>query len=338
MNDLEYLIKNGYINKNKHPVYDIYILNYTPKTQYESLWNETTKKCRGLIVDSDNNPISRCFEKFFNYNEVKKEIEFLIQKKENFTIFEKYDGSLGISYFLDGQPRIATRGSFDSVQANKANQILEKKYSKVKLDPGLTYLFEIIYPENRIVLDYGELEDLVLLAVIDTKSNKELDLYSCDFGFKTCKKYNCPIENIFNSEIDNFEGYVIRFDNGFRFKVKLSEYVRLHKLIFGLSSRNIWESLKDGKDLDLEGIPDEIFSWIKNTKNKILLEYNDIESSCKNVFSKIFNSERKKFAELATENENSSILFKMYDNKEYQNLIWDKIKPDFYTFKEDKDE
>jgi len=341
MNDLYNLIKEGYISRTKHPDHKIYILNYTSKTQYECFWNETTKACRGLIVDSNNNPISRCFKKFFNYKEVKKEVDFLLQKKENFTIFEKYDGSLGISYFLDGRPNIATRGSFTSQQAIKANKILKSKYTSIKLDPDLTYLFEIIYPENRIVLDYGQTEDLVLLAVIDTKTNEELDLdlISNNFGFNVCKKYSYSLEHILTNEIDNFEGYVVRFDNGFRFKVKLMEYVRLHKLIFGLSSKNIWESLKEEKSLDLQDVPDEIFNWIKDTKNKIVSEYQSLEQNCKQIFRNLsFLQDRKKFAEIALKSEYYPILFRMYDNKSYKDLIWEKVKPNFYTFKEDNDE
>lgn len=338
MNELNDLIENGYINKNKHPDQDIYILNYTSKTQYEYFWNDTTKKCRGLIVDANNQPVSRCFEKFFNYKEVEKEVNFLIQKKENFTIFEKYDGSLGISYFINGRPHIATRGSFTSQQAIRANKILESKYSNLSLDPSLTYLFEIIYPENRIVLNYGKMEDLVLLAVIDTKTNKELDLEQNSFGFNFCKKYSCSLDHILGKEIDNFEGYVVKFDSGFRFKVKLSEYVRLHKLIFGLSSRDVWESLKDGKSLDLDRVPDEIFSWIKDTKEEILFNYNSLEKRCRETFESIFDKNRKNFAESALKHDFYSVLFRMYDNKNYQDIVWEKVKPNFSTFKESNDE
>jgi hypothetical protein len=38
----------------------------------------------------------------------------------------------------------------------------------------LTFCFEIIYPENRIVLDYGNDEKLVLLGTFD-KNGKETD-------------------------------------------------------------------------------------------------------------------------------------------------------------------
>ena len=45
--------------------------------------------------------------------------------------------------------------------------------------PGKTYLFEIIYPENRIVVDYGDYKGLVLIDVIDNETGKS-DLQEFD--------------------------------------------------------------------------------------------------------------------------------------------------------------
>ena len=45
------LINEGYITCRRHPDTDLYILNYTPKTQFENKWEPATECCRGLIVD-----------------------------------------------------------------------------------------------------------------------------------------------------------------------------------------------------------------------------------------------------------------------------------------------
>lgn len=330
MNDLENMIKEGYIKKNKHPFEDLYILNYTPKTQYEGFWNETTKSCRGLIVDKYDNIVSRCFKKFFNYSEVKDKADDYLSNSK-YSVYEKVDGSLGISYFIKNKPFIATRGSFESDQAKKATQILSNK--KIKLDETLTYLFEIVYPENIIVVNYGNKEDLVLIGAIETETGKEVDIHENFFGFNVCEKVYCDsIENLDKSK-SNFEGYVVKFEDGFRFKIKLEDYVRLHKLLFGLSSREIWSCLRSGTELDLSGVPDEIFSWIKSTKNTILEKYNQIEYEYQNTFKNIEYKNRKEFAEKALKYEYSDILFKMLDSKSYSNILWDVVKPDYYTYK-----
>ena len=84
-------------------------------------------------------------------------------------VFEKLDGSLGVVYREPTSRRwsVATRGSFDGEQARWATQRLR---SDDRLTPlpreDRTYLLEVIYPANRVVVDYGDREDLVLLDVL----------------------------------------------------------------------------------------------------------------------------------------------------------------------------
>ncbi len=76
-------------------------------------------------------------------------------KSSNFDVYEKMDGSLGILYWIDDKPFLATRGAFESEQAIKGTELLRKHQNLNKLNRNYTYLFEIIYPSNRIVVDYG---------------------------------------------------------------------------------------------------------------------------------------------------------------------------------------
>ena len=66
----------------------------------------------------------------------------------------------------------AHRSRLTSEQATRATDLYRRKYTEFRPNPGLTYLFEIIYPGNRIVVDYGATEDLILLAVIDHRKPK----------------------------------------------------------------------------------------------------------------------------------------------------------------------
>ena len=122
----------------------MYIYNYSKQTLYEKDWDEVTLVCRGLILDSDLNIVSRPFGKFFNYEEPDAQA---IKFKPPFKLYDKMDGSLGISYKVNGKVFIASRGSFTSPQAIEANVILQEKYkdSLDKFEDGKTYLFEIIY-------------------------------------------------------------------------------------------------------------------------------------------------------------------------------------------------
>jgi RNA ligase len=322
---IEELISNGYISKRKHPEEELFILNYTPKTQYESLWNEFTLSCRGLIVDSSYNIKARCFKKFFNYEEARQEISS--RANLAFDVQEKIDGSLGILYWIKDKPFISTRGSFDSKQALVATEILHS-YGKLRLDESLTYLFEIVYPENRICVDYGTKRDLIFLSAFDIQSGKEVKIktdfpscqsFSFDKDFDSIKKLNWP----------NKEGFVVRFEDGFRFKIKFDEYVNLHNVIFSISSKSIWDCLRNKKDLPLDLIPDETYKWVKQNSEKLKTSYLEIESSTRQVFQKIQFLPRKEFAIAANEYKYPSILFKMLDNRPYSDIIWKIIEPEY---------
>ena len=93
---------------------------------------------------------------------------------------------------------------------------------------------------------------------------------SADSGFEVVMTYKTWGEtyDLLKEEISkDKEGYVIKFKNGFRMKIKGDEYVRLHKILTNISNRDIWEYLKDNKPFDelLEKVPDEFNDWVKTT-------------------------------------------------------------------------
>ena len=80
-----------------------------------------------------------------------------------------------------GGIRLATRGSLNSDQATVATDIWQQKYPGVRFGHDVTPLFEIVYPDNRIVTDYGDMRDLVLLAVIDMATGADLPHEALDW-------------------------------------------------------------------------------------------------------------------------------------------------------------
>ena len=320
---------DGVVSVRCHPHCPLSIVNYTEKVQFDNLWTDELMEFRGMIFDSLGGVVSRPFKKFFNYGDP------IISGKVpdgRFDVFEKLDGSLGISYPFCGQTHIATRGSFDSPQAHRATEILHVKYSQVSLDPSITYLFEIIYPENRIVVDYGERVDLVLIGMIDTLTGQEYPIE--DIGFPVPKKYDGlrDLGQVCAVQESNREGFVIRYANGFRMKIKFEEYKRLHKLLTGITARHLWEMLRGGTPLllNIGAVPDEYHQWVKETEMSILSAYAIIEDQCEFDFSGILDrgAQRKLLAEYIKLCQYPSVLFKMLDGKDYSDIIWKAIKPD----------
>ena len=324
---LNELIANDYINLQKHSNADLYIYNYSAKAQYDKVWDEWTLACRGLIMNANYEVVARPFKKFFNWGE----IEDQVIPQESFEVYEKMDGSLGILYWVDEIPYIATRGSFNSDQAKVATEMLHTKYatSIPLIDKTKTYLFEIIYPENRIVVNYGDTQALVLLAVIDTKTGEEYSLEQ--IGFEVVKLYD-GINDLYQLkklEESNREGYVIKFASGLRLKVKFDEYQRVHQIITRVSNVNIWEHLKEGNDLKeiLDRVPDEFYDWVKLTEQGLFNNFKAIEAKAKTEFKVL--ATRKDTALYYQTCSYPAILFKMMEDKPYDQIIWKMIRPKF---------
>jgi RNA ligase len=307
------------------------------------MWDDITLNCRGLVLDNEGNVIAKPFPKFFNYEEHKPEDI----PNESFEVYEKMDGSLGIVFHYNDEWHIATRGSFQSDQAIKAKKILDTKYNVSSLRKTRTYLFEIIYPENRIVVDYGNDEKLVLLAVIDTESGEEIPNGALYFmeedGWDVVMKYKTWGEDweTLKKEIskDN-EGYVIRFSGGMRMKIKGTEYVRLHRILTNFSNKDIWELLKNGEPLEpfLERVPDEFDKWVKAVVMNLRYSFHSIDERAGKYhdgfrYGKYNDKEveptKKEFAEYVKQFpvELAAVMFKMWDKKAYDYIIWNMIKP-----------
>jgi T4 RnlA family RNA ligase len=324
---LEQLVRDKYISVQKHPEAELYIYNYTPLAQFDRNWNEITLACRGLILDDRYRIVARPFPKFFNLEEHQpQEIP-----QEPFDVYSKLDGSLGILYWLEGKPRIATRGSFASEQAIVGTQILQQKYRSAidKLNPDYTYLFEIIYPENRIVVDYGDTRDLILLSILDTATGKDMPLE--DLGFTLVEKYDSitDIAVLKQLEQKNREGFVVKFSSGFRVKVKFEEYVRLHRIVTQISNKTIWKLLANNLSLEtiLNDVPDEWYDWIKKVDREFKGQYRSIEEECQQVF-KVFPL-RKDAAAYYLQQKYPGILFAMLDKKDYSQIIWRMLEPKY---------
>jgi T4 RnlA family RNA ligase len=332
--DLSLRILNKYRNEGLlysqvHPTLPLTIWNYTEKVQYEGLWDEVTLSCRGLVTDDRAVVFARPFKKFFNMEEGKH------TPTSEFEVFEKMDGSLGIMFKYNGEVICATRGSFASDQAVWMSKFAkEYNYQDIIVD-GFTYLFEIIYPENRIVVNYGDQERLVLLGIIKTESGEELPYDDISFeGWDIVNKYDGIRDySELKSKIDNnAEGFVIRFSNGDRMKIKGEEYLRLHKVMTNLSTTAVWEVLSNGGSMDdlLKDVPDEFYDKIKDYEKSLIVQFNKLEEEYQNHFDSIKGlGVRKLFAQTAIMFQHPSILFGMLDGKDISPMIWKIVKPEF---------
>lgn len=333
-------IEEKLISEQLHPENEnVRIFNYTQKCQFNQAWDDVTRQCRGLIMDvSTGEILARPFPKFFNYKEMLDK-GMKIPDGE-MVISEKLDGSLGILYTINGKPRIATRGSFTSDQAQWATEWWWNNIGEIPKE-NETHLFEIIYPANRIVVAY-DFSGLVHLSSRETDTGKEID---CTWSkIPKAKTYpNTDLEKLTELDEPNSEGFVVFFpEHNERLKIKFPEYVKLHKIMTGLSEIGIWEMLKEGKDVIeiIQDAPDEMHKWVKNVVASILEKFVDIERVATQWEEKAKDlPTRKEQAEIITQSPYPGIAFSMLDGKDYKQGIWRMVRPNGQsTFKVDIDQ
>ena len=341
---LEQYSRTGHLFKQTHRTLPLSIWNYSPEVQYNQKWDEITLQCRGLVTDNNGDVIAYPFKKFFNIEENRH------TPTENFEVYEKMDGSLGILFFYEGKWVVATRGSFTSTQAVKARELLDTKYNLESIPKGYTTLFEIIYPENRIVVDYGDEEKLVVLGMTNRFNGKELDYESLvnmhsESGIPVVKRYDgikdySTLKGMIES---NAEGFVVKFSNGDRMKIKGEEYLRLHKIMTNVSTTGVWELLSNGGDINefLKDVPDEFYKKVKDYADTLKYGYVQVSEHCGKShyyfrYGKYNDREveptKKEYAEHVMTNGHPpyrSVMFAMWDGKPYDKLIWNILKPEF---------
>jgi len=327
-------IDGKWITVRPHATLSYNIYNYSDNAQFARHWNEVTLNCRGLILDESLNVIARPWKKFFNLGEGNMEIDMTMPVE----VTDKMDGSLGILYPTGNGYAISTRGSFDSDQAKHGTRLLSK-YDGVVYDAAeqFTFLFEIVYPSNRIVLSYGEMDDLVILGAV----NIEYGYYIGPRESATMINWSGPATKVFgyktmqeafnNNERRNAEGYVIRSGNSL-VKLKQCDYVELHRIVTNFSERTVWELMCKGKTIEeiVAPLPDELHSWAIGI-------YNDIDSARTTKINEVVDEylkvprglDRKGFASVVSKSKNAHLLFNLFDYKPISQTVLESLKPAF---------
>ena len=340
-NELSNLVKSGFSDwqslgevavKEKD---ELLLFNYTIQAEINGNWTWLEQISRGLIVNATTGEIvARPFQKFFNWMQQGR-----CTNAHLLEVTEKMDGSLGIGYFHNGEWKIATRGSFDGKQAQWATKFGHEFNALDGWPMNLTPLFEIVYPENRIVVDYGQREELVLIGAIDRFTGEDMLFYPVLYNLAQQFGFSLPTFYSFNSwkaimdARDNLgwneEGFVGRFADGSRFKFKGNKYLEAHKLMNNLSFKNVLQAVRDGTLNEMLGsVPDEFLSRIKTIENQIYDMYDAIEYEIIRAYTyRPHNCTRKEYAQwVNTEHRDTArYLFALLDGKEIDNMIYDEI-------------
>jgi RNA ligase len=237
------------------------IFNYTQDCVYAGAWDAVTLAARGLVLDVETGEcVARSFDKFFNHGEPAAPHP---PEAPPDVVTVKLDGSLGISYRLDGETRWTTRGSFYSPQAAVAERIWRGSYAKMDIPDPLTLLVEIISPDTRNICRY-DFEDLVVIGLRDRRTCEDLawsevEAFAAERGLRCADRVDGGLAELTARarQMDHTEeGFVLRWGD-LRLKVKSSEYLRVARLIAGMTDRAVADLWYAGRLDLLAPLPEE---------------------------------------------------------------------------------
>jgi len=262
---------------------------------------ELVREARGIILQKDTwDVVCLPFSKFFNFGEPNA-YDLNLSKS---SIIEKCDGSIIKIYFYDGKWRIATNGTIEAEDATTHDdrttfkdlffdvispytfEILTSYFYK-----DSTYLFELIHPVSRVVVDYKGKKELVFIGCRCNDTLVDDNILSLQYPFvDEFEEIRLPrifLINIFDlSELSviadkanqsgaDFEGFVVSETEGLevigRVKIKSPKYLKLHRLTGGEGvTNNIINILLDGEQ-------DEFEAYVKQLPPYIKVEYEELK-------------------------------------------------------------
>lgn len=131
------------------------------------------------------------------------------------------------------------------------------------------------------------------------------------------------------------EGLVVHFaGTDQRVKIKYADYIRLHRLVFGLSARSVWEVRVAGGDLDAltEPLPDEFHAWVGRVAAGLTDEVEALTDAVEAEFAEIVAGlpegwGRREFAARAVRGRHRWALFLRLDDKDYRPGLWQAVRP-----------
>ncbi|MFI9117091.1 RNA ligase [Streptomyces venezuelae] len=376
--ELAAALADGHVTRKRHPELPLSIYTYTRACQYAQHWNRATTRCRGLVADdSTGRIVALPLPKFFNVSEHATGRPYAPPlPDEPFEVYDKVDGSLAVVFHYADRWHVASKGSFTSVQATWAQRRFDAADTSA-LTPGVTYLAEILYPGNRIVVNYGERRDLVLLAAFGADGT-EIPLAEAATAWRPVGSVVRAWPAMTVAELvaltesntlpggdratgTDAEGFVLRFASGLRAKAKLAEYVRLHKVLTGVTERDIWRghgiqrfaalpagavakglgcSVADvedsgGKPLDalLEQVPDEFDAWVREVISRLETAAAERERAVDEAYARLAHlaGDRGAFARAAAGIPDRGLraaLFLRLDGRPTDLLLWRQLRPE----------
>jgi RNA ligase len=281
--------------------------------EVENLYARLRRDCRGIIFDTATGDIlRRPFHKFFNVNEREETQDHVVDLSRPHAILEKLDGSMIAPFIVNGEMVWGTKmGATDvakPVEEFVKNNPNYRQFAEYVIERGYTPIFEWCSRKQRIVLDYKE-DQLILTAIRHNNRGEYLDragmINTADLFFIPFVRSFAPRSNMkafleYVRDLEDLEGFVVRFADGHMLKLKCHWYLQIHKAKEAiLQDRNIVELILDEKLDDIKAhLPVEDRDRLSQFENQFNIAVSDAVFYLANDLSWIRENDidRKTFA------------------------------------------
>lgn len=274
---LQSYVDRGLVQVQYHYELPLRIIKYTRQCTYENAWDNFTLQCRGLVIDDTGNVVGRGPNKFFNHFQLTTSQIPSFDEPHN--VYRKEDGSLGIIFKYEGEIVVATQGSFHSEQAQWAKAYLDK-LDEFDIVEGTSLWVEIVFPENRIVMDYQGYEGLIVLGNVNNSTGEEVAWDELDIRWPLLDKVgkiNQTGDWFYDKDDASEEGVIVHWPgrDNFRIKIKYPTYIQRHAIITNFSKKKVWDRYKEARLANdknwfpefVASFPDELHIEIKKYKH-----------------------------------------------------------------------
>lgn len=298
-------------------------------------------ECRGIAFDQYRNICSRPLHKFFNVGEKPWLSVDAIRGRRNdiVGIYQKLDGSMIATAWVNGKVALRSRKSFESDVVKLAWEIVDNNSNVYQFMHAVvirqwTAIFELTHPDARIVVNYPK-PALRLLHVRDNVTGEYLMLDSnhpihtliAQYQIECVQKVNKSFDEILVDleTMEGEEGYVIQFADGTMAKAKGKWYLRLHKSITFLRSRDIARlalnnELDDIKSALIEAGID--LQGVERVESEVKVALIGLEEAVEALWEADKHLDRKAFAIKNKEHPLFSLAMMRYTGKEVDLPKW----------------
>lgn len=288
------------------------LLKYNQLAADTDWYSPLVKECRGIILDAKTNEvICHAFDRFYNYGEpYAADIDW-----DSVTATEKIDGSIiKIYYDKENNICISTNGSINAFKApissfvggqgdttfgDKVLKCLIRAFKSYdyssaesafvkELKAGNTAIFELVSPDNQVVI-YYDTDELYYLGSRNVKTNEEYRSEFMSKIFKTPTLYNIADMSIkeilaFVDSMKGKEGIVVCDKYYNRVKIKNAEYLLRHRTMKSFTDGDVLDIVLSGESSEWAAtVPkfQERITEMKKTYDKIMENLEQITSTAK---------------------------------------------------------